>query len=176
MEAVLYGVCNVPKQPFCQVFFNDALNASSTLIGQLQILKSVFGRIRIAGLKFNLKKCSFFQRQVLFLGHQVSADALAPDPVKIEAIEQWDVPKSVRVFLGHVAYCRRFIRGFAQRSTSMTVISGKNTSFTRTKSCDAAFTSLKCSLTTAPVLVYPDFSVSPGGFILYCKPPNFSDT
>ena len=78
----------MPTQPFCRVFFDDVLNASSTLTGQLQILKSVFGRVRAAGLKFNLKKCSFFQRKVLFLGHQVSADG-------VEAIEQWAVPKSV---------------------------------------------------------------------------------
>ena len=169
MEAVLHGLCNVPTQPFCRVFFDDVLNASSTLPGQLQILKSVFDRVRAAGLMFNLKKCSFFQRKVLFLGHQVSADGLAPDPAKVEAIEQWAVPKSVRdvrVFLGYAGYYRRFIRGFAQRSAPLTALSGKNASFMWTKSCDAAFTSLKRSLTTAPVLAYPDFSVSSGGFIL----------
>ena len=96
MEAVLHGLCSVPTQPFCQGFFNSVLNASSTFTGQLQILQSVFGRVRTAGLKVNLEKCSFFQRKVLFLGHEVSAEGLAPDPTRVEAIVKWAVPQSVR--------------------------------------------------------------------------------
>ena len=69
MEAVLSGLGNTPAQPFCRVFFDDVLNASETLSGQLQILLPVFARVRSAGLRFNLKKCSFFQEEVTFLGH-----------------------------------------------------------------------------------------------------------
>ena len=169
MEAVLHGLCSVPNQPICQVFFNSVLNASSTFTGQLQILQSVFGRVRAAGLKVHLEKCSFFQRKVLFLGHEVSAEGLAPDPTRVEAIVKWGVPQSVRgvqVFLEYAGFYRRFIRGFAQRSAPLNVLAGKGASFTWTKSCDAALTSMKRSLTTAPVLAYPDFSVSSGGFIL----------
>ena len=68
MEAVLSGLCNTPAQPFCRVFFDDVLNASETLSGQLQILLPVFARVRSAGLRFHLKKCSFFQEEVTFLG------------------------------------------------------------------------------------------------------------
>ena len=169
MEAVLHGLCSVSNQPFCQVFFNSVLNASSTFTGQLQILQSVFGRVRTVGLKVNLEKCSFFQWKVLFLGHEVSAEGLAPDPTRVEAIVKWNVPqceRGVQVFLEYAGFYRRFIRGFAQRSASLNVLAGKGASFTWTKSSDAALTSMKRSLTTAPVLAYPDFSVSSDSFVL----------
>ena len=94
---------------------------------------------------------------------------MAPDPTRVEAIVKWAVPQSVRgvqVFLEYAGFYRRFIRGFAQRSAPLNVLAGKGASFTWTKSSDAALTAMKRSLTTAPVLAYPDFSVSSGGFIL----------
>ena len=63
-------------------------------------------------------------------------------------------------------FYRRLIRGFAQRSTPLNVLAGKGASFTRTKSSDAVLTSMKRSLTKAPVLAYPDFSVLSDSFVL----------
>ena len=43
-----------------------------------------------------LSKCDFWLKEVSFLGHVISGDGIAVDPSKIEAVSQWETPKSVR--------------------------------------------------------------------------------
>ena len=56
-------------------------------------------------------------RKVAFLGHVISGDGVAVDPVKIEAIKNWHRPRSVfeiRSFLGLAGYYRQFVKGFSK--------------------------------------------------------------
>ena len=49
------------------------------------------------------KKCTLCQQQVAFLGHIVSADGVATDPSKTDAVSKWPTPQSrkeVQQFLG----------------------------------------------------------------------------
>ena len=50
------------------------------------------------------------------MGHVISADGVATDPKKIEAVTKWPQPASktdVRSFLGLCSYYRRFVPSFA---------------------------------------------------------------
>jgi hypothetical protein len=50
-----------------------------------------------------LRKCSFYQRKINYLGHIISEDRMAVDPKKIESIKEWSAPKNmieVRSFMG----------------------------------------------------------------------------
>ena len=58
----------------------------------LDNLRTIFVRIRNANLKLNRKKCTFFQREVEYLGHIVSEKGIKTDPIKIEAIVNWPIP------------------------------------------------------------------------------------
>jgi len=54
-----------------------------------------------------LSKCEFWLREVSFLGHVISKGAIAVDPSKIDAVMQWESPKSIFVvksFLGLAGY------------------------------------------------------------------------
>jgi hypothetical protein len=42
-----------------------------------------------------LSKCSFYLKQIHYLGHIISEDGIAVDPEKIEAIREWSTPKNV---------------------------------------------------------------------------------
>jgi len=42
-----------------------------------------------------LSKCEFWLREVIFLGHVISKGGIAVDPSKIDAVMQWELPKSV---------------------------------------------------------------------------------
>ena len=58
-------------------------------------------------LKAKFFKCRFSKKEVKFLGHVVSEEGLAVDPVKIEPVNSWKRPKMVmeiRSFLGLVGY------------------------------------------------------------------------
>lgn len=66
-----------------------------------------------------LSKCEFGLREVIFLVHVVSSSGISVDPSKVDALLQWEAPKSVtkiRSFLGLAGYLQRFIEGFSKLS------------------------------------------------------------
>lgn len=92
-------------------------------------------------LYVNLKKCSFMQSEVVFLGFIMSYVDLKPDPSKIRAILTWPVAKSikeVRSFHGLASFYRRFIRNFSFIMNPLTVVSKKD-EFELTQSTQPAF-------------------------------------
>ena len=122
--------------------------------------------MRQAGLKLKPSKCHLFQKSVAYLGHIVSADGVATDPSKVQAIAEWPVPKcvkDVRSFLGLASYYRRFIRGFAEIASPLHALTEKSREFVWSESCQSAFEELKGRLQTAPILCYP---IPEGDFIL----------
>ncbi|MDV3153300.1 MAG: hypothetical protein Q8755_02895, partial [Candidatus Phytoplasma australasiaticum] len=62
-------------------------------------------------------KCEFWLQEVRFLGHVINEKGIHVDPSKIEAIKNWEAPKSlteVRQFLGLAGYYQRFIENFSR--------------------------------------------------------------
>ena len=104
---------------------------------------------------------------VVFLGHVISSKGIEVDPKKIEAIWNWEVPKSVtevRSFLGMADYYRHFVEGFSKIAGAMTKLLRKNVPFSRTEEAQQSFDELKRRLTSAPVLKTPS---GQGGFVVY---------
>lgn len=90
---------------------------SSTVDPHLDRLKGVLERLQHEGLKAKLSKCSFFCKEVQYLGHVISADGVSTDPGKIEVVANWPVPTTALVlysFLGFDSYYRWFVEGFAK--------------------------------------------------------------
>ena len=105
---------------------------------------------------------------VSFLGHVISGDGIAVDPSKVEAVSQWETPKSVteiRSFLGLADYYRRFIEGFSKLALPLTQLTCKGKSFVWDVHCENSFNELKKRLTTAPVLILPKPDEP---FVVYC--------
>jgi len=42
-----------------------------------------------------LSKCKFWLSEVSFIGHIISGSGIAVDPSKVDAVSQWEAPKSV---------------------------------------------------------------------------------
>ena len=59
----------------------------------LQRLRMVMDRLKDADLKIKGSKCSWFRKQIKYLGHIASKDGLSTDPKKVEAVKEWPVPK-----------------------------------------------------------------------------------
>ncbi|CAA7017569.1 unnamed protein product [Microthlaspi erraticum] len=122
-------------------------------------LRLVLEKLREQKLFAKLSKCSFWQREMGFLGHIVSAEGVSVDPAKIEAIRDWPRPSSateIRSFLGLAGYYRRFVKGFATMAQPMTKLTGKDVPFVWSAECEESFSQLKEMLTTTPVLALPE--------------------
>ena len=67
-----------------------------------------------------------------FLGHLVNQDGILVDPAKIEAVMQWEVPKSpsdIRSFLGLAGSYHRFIQDFSMITVPLTRLTRKGMDF-----------------------------------------------
>ena len=63
----------------------------------------------------------------------------------------------LRSFLGLTNYFRRFVQGYANLVGSLTNLLRKDVPVVWSADCEKAFEGLKLALTTAPVLVMPDY-------------------
>jgi hypothetical protein len=67
--------------------------------------------------------------------------------------------KGVRSFLGHCRFYRRFIKDFSKISGPFCALLAKDTKFEWTNECMKAFNTLKKLLTSAPIMMVPDWNL-----------------
>ena len=175
-----FGLCNAPatferlmervvaglQWQTLLVYLDDVIVYGSSVLEEIQRLREVLRRFRLAGLKLKPSKCHLFKQSVGYLGHVVSKEGIATDPDKIEAVKSWPSPtniKEVRSFLGLASYYRRYIRGFADVARPLHRLTEKARKFLWDKECEEAFQTLKGRLQQAPILAYPN---PEGDFIL----------
>uniref|UniRef100_A0A3B3XY23 Gypsy retrotransposon integrase-like protein 1 n=1 Tax=Poecilia mexicana TaxID=48701 RepID=A0A3B3XY23_9TELE len=184
---VPFGLCNAPStfkrlmqrifgDQQCQsvlLYLDDIVVFSSSVDQHLERLKVVLDRLLQQGLKAKLSKCSFFQKEVRYLGHVISGEGVATDPSKVEVVANWPTPtkaSELRSFLGFASYYRRFVEGFAKLAAplhrAVTQCAGAKAGKKSdcglaacwTDECQKSFEILKAKLTTTPVLAYADFT------------------
>ena len=113
---------------FIIVFIDDILIYSKTREEHARHLELALERLREKHLYAKLSKCEFWLDQVVFLGHVVSGMGIMVDPAKVEAVKQWNQPKTVtevRSFLGLACYYRKFVEGFFKISMPLTQLTRK---------------------------------------------------
>ena len=143
---------------FVVVFVDDILVYSASEEEHAEHLRIVLQTLREHQLYAKLSKCEFWLQQVHFLGHVFSGEGVSVDPAKVEAVLQWESPRSVseiRSFLGLAGYYRRFVRDFSQVAAPLTRLTRKGVSFVWSEQCEQSFIELKRLLTSAPVLALP---------------------
>ncbi|GMI67523.1 hypothetical protein HRI_000421600 [Hibiscus trionum] len=144
---------------FVMVFIDDILVYSRTEEEHEGHLRIVLQALLENQLYAKLSKCEFWRREVVFLGHVVSAEGIRVDPQKIEAVMNWKPPKSVhevRSFLGLAGYYRRFVDGFSKIAAPLAKLLQKDVKYEWTEARQQAFEKLKAALTQAPILVQPE--------------------
>ncbi|XP_034218971.1 LOW QUALITY PROTEIN: uncharacterized protein LOC117630344 [Prunus dulcis] len=96
------------------------------------------------------------------------------DKAKIDLIASMPSPtsvKEVRSFLGHAGFYRRFIQDFSKIARPMCNLLAKDMDFVFDQDCENAFNALKKMLTTAPIIIPPDWSLP---FELMCDASDYA--
>jgi hypothetical protein len=158
---LMNGVFQEYLDKFVIVFLDDILIYSKSEEEHEHHLRMVLQVLRECQLYAKLSKCSFYQKQIHYLGHIISKDGIAVDLEKIEAIREWPAPKNVtevRSFMGLAGYYRRFIEGFSKIAHPITSLQRKGVNFQWILYWEKSFQHLKQLLTSAPILriVDPD--------------------
>ena len=156
------------------IFLDDLLVYSRSVEEHQAHVTQVLQVLRQHHLYAKVSKCSFFQHSVEYLGHVVTADGVAPDPVKVRAVQDWKVPENVREirsFLGLAGYYRRFIQDFAKIAAPLTELTRKDVPYVWSLREGEAFAALKRQLTQAPVLQLADPSLE---FVVTCDASDFA--
>ncbi|XP_070660542.1 uncharacterized protein [Malus domestica] len=107
-------------------------------------------------------------------GHIVSERGVEVDKSKIDLVQYLPSPMSireVRSFLGHARFYRRFIMDFSKISNPLCRLLQKDVQFKFDKECEKAFKHLKKMLTSAPIIVPPNWSLP---FELMCNASDYA--
>ena len=144
--------------PFAIAYLDGIIIFSKTPQEHLLHSQMVFEKLKSATFSMKKSKCSFFLKDIQYLGHILSATGI-PLPSKTHAIQNMNpptTPKQVRAFLGLVGYYRKFIRGFAKIEKPLTLLTRQQVKFNWTREHQEAFIHLKEAIVQAPILHYPN--------------------
>jgi hypothetical protein len=144
-----------------EVFMYDFSVYGKTFVDCLANLDKVLTRCAEVDLVLNLEKCHFMVMQGIVLGHVISERGIKVDKAKVETVEQLPPPtgvKSLRSFLGHAGFYRRFIKDFLKITKHLTQLLQKDVAFDFNKKCLAAFRTFKSALVSTPIIQPLDWS------------------
>ncbi|MBW0544035.1 hypothetical protein O181_083750 [Austropuccinia psidii MF-1] len=113
-------------------------------------------------MKSSLSKCHFGFKQLEALGHVASGISLVIDKNKVAEVFLKPIPQKkneIQSFLGFSGYYRKQIKDFASIERPLYKLCDKDTVFEMTVDRVKDFESLRQALTTAPLLLMPDFKL-----------------
>ncbi|KAM2933093.1 hypothetical protein FF1_041090 [Malus domestica] len=183
-----FGLCNAPAtfqrcmvsifsdfiEKIIEVFMDDFSVFGDSFDGCLENLTLILKRCMETNLVLNWEKCHFMVKQGIVLGHIISENGIEVDKSKIDLVRHLPSPTSVREvrsFLGHAGFYRRFIKDFSKIAQPLCRLLQKEVAFEFTKECTASFNQLKELLTTAPIIIPPDWSLP---FELMCDASDYA--
>ena len=183
-----FGLCNAPAtfqrcmlsifsdmlEKSIEVFMDDFSVFGVTFDDCLNNLTNVLERCIESSLTLSWEKSHFMVTSGIVLGHVVSRKGIEVDKAKIDVIAKLPPPtsvKEVRSFLGHAGFYRRFIKDFSKIARPLSSLLCKDVKFVFSESCLKDFECLKDKLTSAPVVVAPDWSEP---FVLMCDASDYA--
>jgi hypothetical protein len=176
-----FGLCNTPStfqslmnhvfHPFLHhfvlVLFDDILIYSKNWTNHLTHVDRVLHLLSQHKIFLKQSKCAFGASEVEYLGHLVGKDGVRVDLKKIEAMQDWPHPKTLKILRGILSltrYYHKFVNNYGKIVAPLTTLLKKN-SFTWTPATAQDFQTLKTTMCTTSVLALPNFTKT---FVLEC--------
>ena len=157
LDIILSGL----RWQVCLIYLDDVIVFSKDMEQHLDHLDQVLSLLRDAGVSLKLRKCSFFQSRVTYLGHVISPGKLSIADENRDAISEALFPQNItqlRSFLGLCNVFRRFVQGFSKIARPLNEMLKKDASpdyENPTEDQLKAFQDLKTVLLNPPVLALP---------------------
>jgi hypothetical protein len=158
------GAMNCTLSPFLRkcvlVFFDDTLVYSATLSEHLVHLRQVLQLLAKDKWQVKLSKCAFAQQQLSYMGHHITSDGIATDPIKVAAVQSWPQPANVKdliSFLGLAGYYRKFVTDFAVIAKPLTNLLRKQVLFVWGDEHTQAFQASKLAFSFCSSFGYAQF-------------------
>ncbi|GFW41372.1 retrovirus-related Pol polyprotein from transposon 17.6 [Trichonephila clavipes] len=134
-ERLMETVLGVLSYEACLVYLDDIIIVGRSFEEHLKNIRRVLQKLKEANLKLSPSKCHLFRREVIYLGHIISAEG----------------------FLGLMHVLPEIREKFLNdRQTTPYADRTEKQKFICTVDCNNAFKKLKDALTSAPILAYPE--------------------
>ena len=114
-RSVMKVMEEIPKSKLI-VYFDDLLVHSPDLQTHLKTIKDVFMLLRKAGLRINMEKIDWIEKEVKFFGHLISDQGVTIPLEFSQIIKDWPLPKTLkdlRSLLGKYNYYRSHFQNLA---------------------------------------------------------------
>ena len=138
---------------------DDILVHGRTQVEYDQRLRQVFEKLQASCITLNKDKCQFSQTQIEFLGQVLSPSCVGSDPSKVEAIKKMKEPTNiseVQRFLGMANQLSKFAPNLADQTKPLRDLLSSKTQWIWGEPQQQAFSQIKHSLTTTPILALFD--------------------
>ena len=146
------------------IYLDDVIVFGHTEEEHLECLWVVLEHFREFNLKLKPSKCSFFQTEIVYLAHHVFKEGICPREENVHTIMEFPMPESyteVRAFCGLSGHYCCFIRNFVHLAHALYDLLGDKIKMglvMLTPEAEEAVQVLKEKISSAPVLVFPDFN------------------
>ena len=138
---------------------DDILVWGATIQEHDERLMKALQRCQEINLTLNREKCEFRVKEVIYIGHKLTAEGVKPDEQKVEAIKRMppaEDKKGTERLLGVVNYLAKFVPNMSTITKPIRERLRSDAEFQWGDAQKKAFQKVKDVLTKAPVLAYYD--------------------
>ncbi|KAJ1528135.1 hypothetical protein ONE63_008049 [Megalurothrips usitatus] len=136
-------------------YFDDTHIGTETFEQHLEVLEEYFQLLEEFDIKLNIKKSTFFQKKVTFLGLELDGKTVSVSRKRIDAIRKIKPPQNkdqLRSVLGIFNYNRKFIKSYTTIAQPLNELLKQEVEFEWTDSQQNAFDQIKNILSNPPSL------------------------
>ena len=164
-------------------FLDDCIIPSDSIDDMLIRLEKFLYHVTKNRMKVSAKKCSFFSREIMFLGFVLSKNGIKKSQEYIDRILKAPKPRTVHElmkFMGLVNFQRRFIRSCSELTKPLTdAIDHKAKNIKKkevhwNESMEKAFNQIKIELAKDVALAFPETSENASPLELYTDASNLA--
>ena len=109
MQAIFQDIPNL------FIYLDDFLIYNETIEEHRKTVKEVLQRLHENGMAISLNKCEWEQKQIDYLGYQISEKGLKPLPKKVQALVSLPPPQKQKRFIG-VFGCSKLLETIPRRT------------------------------------------------------------